>query len=167
MAFGSVAWAGGNIHPDGTSERGRYFIPMLPPIAYFASRQLPNKRAQIIALILIAVAGLSVMSYAITYHAPNPCFHHTGIARASQGLDGIICSTHWTITAYYSHQSVEKMWYGRNYMECIENASWLIYAPNNNPSINNSILNNNPWLHFISSFGPNCSKAFLYKITKK
>ena len=146
----------------------RYFVPVLPSIAYFAVKPLASsRRMQAAALILIAVSGISVMSYAAFSHAPNPCAHHTGVVLASQGLNGTICSTHWPIVAYYSGQPVKKLWYGRNYSECIRNADWLVYAPNGDSAINNEVLGKDPHLSLARSFGPECSKAFLYRITKK
>ena len=147
-------------------KEARYFVPMLPAIAYFAAKPLKSKRVQAVALLLIAVSGISVMSYAISTHAPDVCAHHTGVALASRGLDGTICSTHWTITAYYSKRPVEKLWYGRNYSECLPDSDWLVYSPNGDPSLNRETLDHDARLHPSGSFGPVCSKAFLYKIIK-
>ena len=144
----------------------RYFVPLLFPIAYFAARPLKTKRMKAVALILIALSGLSVMSYAAFTHAPDPCFHHTGVALAARGLNGTICSTHWPIAAYYSGQPVRKLWYGRDASDCISGADWLVYSPNGDPSLSKEKLDRNPQLVPASSFGPACSKAFLYKITR-
>lgn len=159
----------------------RYFVPLLPAVAWFAARPLwaldvdPGRRQaykqlQALAIIVIAISGLSVMNYAASVHAPDPCNHHTGVMLASRGLEGIVLSTHWPITAYYSKQPVLKFWYGKTAGELdadLAVAQWLVFKPNSDPNWTREKLDATPGLEFAGAYGPECSQAFLYQIVKK
>jgi 4-amino-4-deoxy-L-arabinose transferase-like glycosyltransferase len=164
----------------------RYLIPVLPAAFFFsakgierASGRVKGKFGRLDISMLIAtflvfmnILGAVYLVYTVSTHFE--CLREYGVREASLYLkqvsdkEDVIYTTHWPVVAYYSERRVIGIYADINpewVNEHIKHSDYVLYATQiyEHP-ITKEHLDSLPQLQYMGEFGPECTRAWLYKV---